>query len=401
MKVGHASTFWPNGYTHTHYTDAIIRGMATHGAGQQVLLAEHPADPRDDAMVRCVPCYRRSEDFVQPLVTAAAETGAQVVLLQYSNDLFGEDQRFPRLIEHLEARGVRTVVNLHSVYPPDWRVPYEPGRRVVDFDRAVGRCATGLNVHSRRMRDDLVARGIDPAKITVIPHGSRIVTPLDKALSLRALGIPEGRRVVLFFGFVWLGKGLSFLLEVFGQVARRVPDAVFYLGGHVRKKTFYGEAYMAYLRAKVRALGFGSRFWSTGGYVPDTLVDTIYSASDVVALPYRQDYSSVSGVVHQAAGYGRLMLCSRISKFDEVGESISPDLLVGASDKRAWVERLTSLLTDQAEADRLLERVRRFAQKTSWDEVGRQHLELYRGILAGQAPADVQRERFPLEDVTC
>lgn len=399
MKICHVTTFWPNRFGHTHYTDNLVRGMREHQPAQHVLAAEYPCTPRNDDSFLCLPCFRREEDYAEGIVHTVKSAGADVVLIQYSNDLFGEDTRFPRLLKRLNAAGVRTVVNLHSVYPAHWRVPYTPGRRVGDFDRAVASQATCLNVHSRLMRRDLVSHGVDESKVTVIPHGSRMRTPLDRDESLRALGIPVDRRMVLFFGFVWLGKGLSFLMDVFGQVARQVPDAVLYIGGYTRKKTFYGDVYMTWLRAKRRMLGIESRTWSTGGYVPDEQVDTLYSAADLVALPYRQDYSSVSGVVHQAAGYGKLMLCSRIAKFSEVEESISRNLVRDEKDRRGWVEAMTRLLTDPVLADTMREKVLAFARRTSWSEVGRMHLTLYEGLLSGRSPASIQQEYFPLENI--
>lgn len=399
MKVCHVTTFWPNRFGHTHYTDNLVRGMRQHQPAQHILAAEHPCNPRNDEAILSIPCFRREEDYVDGIVDTVKGAGADVALLQYSNDIFGEDTRFPRLIERLNDEGIRTVVNLHSVYPANWHVPYTPGRRVGDFDRAVASHATCLNVHSHLMRQDLISHGVDEAKVTVIPHGSNILTPLDRDESMRSLGIPVDRRMVLFFGFVWLGKGLSFLLDVFGEVAKNVPDAVLYIAGYTRKKTFYGDAYMKWLRAKQYLLGIGSRTFGTGGYVPDEMVDTIYSAADLVALPYRQDYSSVSGVVHQAAGYGKVMVCSRSAKFTEVEENISPDLVCDTKDKRAWVDTMTRLLNDTDLADTMRQKVRAFARRTSWKEVGRMHLKLYEGLLEGKSPADIQQEKFPLESL--
>jgi glycosyltransferase involved in cell wall biosynthesis len=128
-------------------------------------------------------------------------------------------------------------------------------------------------------------------------------------------------------------------------------------------------------------LGFGqrSRFW--GGFVPEDMVPVIYSAGDVVAMPYRQDYSSVSGVVHQTSGIGKLMVCSRIAKFDEVTESIDPALTVPPDDRDAWVETLLRLLTDQTWAAAMRAKIRRFAEVTSWANIGRMHLAAYAKLL--------------------
>jgi hypothetical protein len=113
------------------------------------------------------------------------------------------------------------------------------------------------------------------------------------------------------------------------------------------------------------------------------MVPTIFSAADVVALPYRQDYSSVSGVVHQAAGIGKLMLCSRIAKFDEI-EAFAPELTAPYGDRDAWTTAMVRLLRDADFGASAREKIVRFGDETSWPRIGKVHLDLYRQLVAEQ-----------------
>jgi len=60
-----------------------------------------------------------------------------------------------------------------------------------------------------------------------------------------------------------------------------------------------------------------------------------------------------------------------------VGEAISPALLADYGDRKAWVDGLAKLLGDERLAEELRARVRRFAEETSWERVGAQHLALF------------------------
>lgn len=386
MQIAHVTTFWPTShFGHTHYTGNLIGGVQAHRPGRHVVLGEGPAAAAETDAWRCVPCWDRRGDYVASVVAGVRDARADIVYLQYSPDLFGDDDRFPRLLARLAEAGVKTIVNQHSIYPARWRSRYAPGRRVRDFDLAIAQHAACVQVHSRRMRDDLIERGVDAARIAVIAHGSVAMPERDVAESRAQLGIPTDGKVVLFFGFIWSGKGLAGLISSFGSVARRVPGAYLYIGGHTRKRAFYTDAYMAYLRARIRLAGVRDRAGLHGGFVAESLVPSVYAAADVVAMPYRQDYSSVSGVVHQTAGTGKLMLCSRISKFDEVRE-ISEDLVVDPYDRAAWARGLERLLTDGEHAARLRAEIVRFAEATSWPAVGAQHVALHERLL-GTAPA--------------
>lgn len=381
MRVCHITTFWPSHSGITHYVDALIAGMRATRQEKHYVVADEHSESADNDAYCCIPCWSIRRDYVDDIVRNVISVKADVVILQYTDDLFGQDNRIVRLLRKLEEVKIPTVVNLHSVYPPGWRTGYRPGKNAGSLDRAMSWHARWLTVHSKRMNRDLIDRGIDPEKVAIIPHGSKVQDPDDRAESRKKLGVPLNARMVLFFGFVWLGKGLDFLLDVFAKVSKEVSDTFLYIGGYTRKKAFYTRLYMGYLQARVRRLGIkeNTRFW--GDYVPDDLAKSMYSAADLVALPYKQDYSSVSGVVHQAAGLGTLMVCSRISKFDEVGESISDELLVEMKDKQGWVSTISRLLTDQVLADELRANVKKFAAETSWEEVGRIHLKLYDSLV--------------------
>jgi D-inositol-3-phosphate glycosyltransferase len=386
LRIAHVSNFWPNHLGHAQYTENLINGLRSHRPTQHVVLGEGKSDPVDNERYQCIPCWSRSDDYVEKLVAAAKAAKIDIAYLQYSPDLFGADNRFPRLLQKLTEVGVQTVITTHSVYPTSWKSNYEPGRTIGAFDLATAQSATCFQVHSARMRVELIERGVDPSKIVVIAHGSKALEKRDVVASRQKLGIPANAKVVMFFGVIWLGKGVDGLLTSFAKLQKQVPDAFLYIGGYTRSKAFFSQMYMRYLRTRIKALGLRAKLW--GDYVPEDEVPTLYSAADVVAMPYRQDYSSVSGVLHQTAGIGKLMLCSRISKFDEVAESISEQLLVDAYDKRAWATSLQRLLTDADHAERMRAKIVRFGEDTSWHNIAGQHIALHDRLAAGLSASD-------------
>lgn len=382
MRIGHISTFWPKHCAFPAYTESLIAGMRAQRGDEHVVLAAQPADAAETADWRCVPTFRSDEDYVAKVTRAARAERLDVIEVQYANDVLGDDDRFPRLVRALDDAGVATVVNHHSVYPPRRRTRFGPAER---FDRAVAERAAALLVHTPRMRDLLVARDIAADKIHVIPHGTRAVALPPQRDARARLGLPADGKVLLFFGFIWTGKGLGFLLSAFARLARRVPEALLYIGGYSRKKHLAGELYMRYLETRARVLGVGARTIFHGDFVPEERVADVYAACDVVVLPYRQDYASSSAVVHQAAGMGRIPFCSRIDKFDEVGDGISPELCAGPRDAAGWAAGLERLLTDEVHAADLRRKVARFADETSWTRLGARRVALFDALVAGRA----------------
>ncbi len=383
MRIGHVSTFWPKRCAFPAYTESLILGMRAHRPDTHVVLAERPADAAETASWRCVPTFHRGEDYVDAIVARAVEERLDVVEVQYANDVLGDDERFPRLVAALDRAGIAAVVNNHSVYPERRRTRL---RDAATFDRAVAERAAALVVHTPRMRDMLVARGIGADKVHVFPHGTKAVTLPAQGGARARLGLPPDAKIVLFFGFIWSGKGLDFLLTAFARLVRRVPEALLYVGGYTRRKWLPGEIYMAYLKSRARLLGIAPRTVWYGDFVPEHAVDDVYAASDVVALPYKQDYASSSAVVHQAAGMERVPFCSRIFKFDEVGDGISPEL-VADLDPEAWAKGLERLLRDEPFAADIRRRVARFRDETAWARIGARRLALFDSLVASSAPA--------------
>jgi glycosyltransferase involved in cell wall biosynthesis len=380
MRIAHLCTFWPITNGLSHYADALIHGMRASRPGRHIVLGEMGSLATENGVYECVPCYRRDEDYVDNVVAAARAKEVELLVIQYANDLFGDDNRLSRLLVALRSQGIKTVVNTHSVYAPTARTGFRPGRTAQAFDRAMGEHASLVTVHSQRMKEDLIARGLDGGRIAVIPHGTPAMQVVDKAESRAALGLPSDAKIVLFFGFIWPGKGLDFLLKAFRDAARQMPEAYLLVAGHTRRRVW--GSYVDYLRVRARLYGLASRsrFW--GGYVAEKQVEQVYSAADVVAMPYQQEYSSASGVVHQAAAMGKLMLCSRIAKFDEVRTEIDPALTVPPDDRAGWASAMVRLLRDETWANGLTAKIRAFAEATSWINVGKLHWEHYSRLVS-------------------
>ena len=379
MRIAHLCTFWPITTGLSHYADALIHGMRASRAERHIVLGEIGSLAAETDAYECIPCYRREDDYVDSVVEAACASKVELLVIQYANDLFGDDNRLPRLLAALRPLGIKTVVNAHSVYPANRRTGFRPGRTAGDFDRAVGNRASLITVHSQRMKSDLVSHGLSPERIVVIPHGTPTMPALDVGDCRAKLALPLDAKIVLFFGFIWPGKGIDFLLKVFRDVQRQVPEAFLLVAGHTRRRLW--GSYVDYLKLRGRWMGFAShsRFW--GGYVAEDKVAQVYSAADVVAMPYQQEYSSASGVVHQTAAMGKLMLCSRIPKFDEVETGIDPALTVAPSDRVAWTRTMVRLLRDEEWGNQLKTKIRDFAESTSWANVGKIHWEHYARLL--------------------
>ena len=102
--------------------------------------------------------------------------------------------------------------------------------------RVLLRAADHVFVQSEQMRRDVVARGIAPAKLTVVPMGISRAAIAGPREGPRADGarrrIPAGERCVVYLGALGRERRIDFLLRVLARVHRELPDAKLYLVGH-------------------------------------------------------------------------------------------------------------------------------------------------------------------------
>lgn len=360
------------------YSEALAGALLEADAGLQVVVAaEEGSGARDDGRLRVVPCYRRDEDYVGPLMAALRDIAPDVVHVQHAPDLFGEDERLPRLIDALAARGIPSVVTLHTVYGASQRGLGREGAAAGELYRGLARNGHVI-VHHESMRATLEEHGVLTESTTAIPHGTRIFEPEPVAEARARLGLPTGGTVFLHFGFIHAQKNLHTALLGFLAAAAVARDARLVVAGSPGGGKVYNKAYVSAMRLLGAPLR-GRVVWHDH-FIPGDLIETYFAASDVVLLPHAfQAYGSASGVFHLAAGAGRAVIASRQPKFVELSEigSVPPECVVSALDIPGWARSIARMARDPELRSKAAAGLRAHAEETSWPSVARRHLDLY------------------------
>ncbi len=229
-------------------------------------------------------------------------------------------------------------------------------------------------VHSEQGRKTLVDSGLSPQSVTVVPHGAFDYLADENGSSLLdpAVGVLDGRKVVLAFGLVRPYKGIDVLVEAF---ARAPDDAVLLVVGRAMMS-------LEPLRRRARELGIADRVRFVPHFVTDTELPPYFRRADLVVLPYRE--IDQSGVLFTALAFHRPLLVTSVGGFTEVAEQ-GAARAVPPGDADALGSALSELLTDDAARAALTAGAERAAGSTySWDRAAELTEDLYRS-LAGAA----------------
>src|SRR5882672_12479110 len=111
MRVCYVSSYPPQRCGIAAYTASLAAGVRASGEDDgPFVLAERGAHDGQDRGVVSLPTFRRMDDYSLAVATRASALGAQVVHVQHSADIFGTDDRLPRLLVLLRRRDIRSVV---------------------------------------------------------------------------------------------------------------------------------------------------------------------------------------------------------------------------------------------------------------------------------------------------
>jgi glycosyltransferase involved in cell wall biosynthesis len=150
----------------------------------------------------------------------------------------------------------------------------------------------------------------------VIPHGhyrGSYPNTTDRIASCQKLGIPADKQVALYFGSIIPYKNVPLLIDTFLRVD--LPDAVLLVAGSPSSAQ---EA----LQLKEQARN-DSRIQLHLRRIPDDEVQTFFSATDLVVLPFREIMNSGSAVL--ALSFDRPVLVPAIGSMPELQMRVGDD----------------------------------------------------------------------------
>jgi len=212
-------------------------------------------------------------------------------------------------------------------------------------------------------------------RIVDIPNGVPVPGPLDLKQRFdwrRKLGLAEGPTVV-YTGRLAHEKGLGTLVQAWGDVVRRVPDAQLVLVGDGPQagvlREWIGEAK---LESHCRLTG----------QVAD--VDAYLRAASAFVLPSLDEGMSVA--LLEAMAVGLPVVASDVPGNRRLVEPGKTGWLAPVDRPEALAEALVRVLSDRDEAGRRGTRAREaVVQRWSMDRMAKEHVALFERILRGEA----------------
>ncbi len=350
----------PSAYS-APYDEALCTALARRGADVELVTSHfaHGERPAPEGYARRQLFYRRTRGS-RSRSTAARRLGK---LSTHAGDMRAL-ARLPADITHLQWTPLPwldvallpprpRVLTLHNTAPRSGRFG-----RARAVEAVIGRM-DALVVHSEHGRRRLLERGIDLARVHVIPHGAFVPEPGGELPPELA---DDGRPVVLMFGLLRPYKGLETLLAAW----KGIDGAQLWVVGRP----------MMELPPIPDGVSLVPRYVTAGES------SALHRRADVIVLPYERDETiDGSGVLAAALGAGRASVVSAVGGLAEIAAGTGAALSVAPGDPAALRAALAGLIGYPAARDELAAAARRAAEGPySWDAAAERTLALYAAL---------------------
>lgn len=221
------------------------------------------------------------------------------------------------------ARIIRQNKHSKVIAITDNIIPHEkmPGGNILS--RYFVKSCDGFIAMSRSVLKDLnTFDKVRPRLFSPHPLYDNFGAKVSKSLAKKRLGLEEGIKYILFFGFIREYKGLDLLIKAFADERfRKLPVKLLIAG------EFYidGKPY----RDMIDSLGLKEEIVLSTEFIENSEIVNYFCASDIVAQPYKD--ATQSGVTQIAYHFEKPMLTTNVGGLSEmvpdgkVGFVVSPD----------------------------------------------------------------------------
>ncbi|WP_026329845.1 TIGR04063 family PEP-CTERM/XrtA system glycosyltransferase [Thioalkalivibrio sp. ALE12] len=253
------------------------------------------------------------------------------------------------------------------------------------FETHVFRRVDHVTTICEGLRQDIVARGIPPDRVTVIPNAVdaeafRLGGAPDAELKAQ-LGLGDAR-VLGFIGSFYAYEGLDLLLEAYPRIREQAPDVRILLVG--------GGPQAERLQEQARRLGIADQV-VFAGRVPHDQVQRYYDLVDLLVYP-RHSMRLTELVTPlkplEAMAQGRLLVASGVGGHQELIRHGETGWLFPADDPEALANTVLDTLAREPEWDAVRAAGRRFVeQERTWARSVARYQAIYERLRGVVEPA--------------
>lgn len=365
-SIGFVSTYPPTVCGIASYTASLAKTIGETNPGSPIGVVRLGDHLSDDDLPEVV-MHHRPGDRSSQRTAAAVLNGYDSVSIQHEFGIWGRRDGVA-VLDFMSRLSVPSAVTLHTVL----REPTQNQRTITE---TLASLTERLVVMSKTASIRLVdLYGVDPDRISVIPHGA------DPGFAGPSL-VKDSAPLILTWGLIGPGKGLEWAIRALEDIADMRPLPRYLIAGatHPEVKRTSGESYRESLTTLTRSLGLDSMVRFDDRYLDRQSLARLVRSADVVVLPYESADQVTSGVLVEAIAASRPVIATEFAHAVEL-LSDGAGVVVPFGEPHVLGAKLRQVLSDRSTRDYMTSRSRKLATGRYWPTIGVRFTEMMSGI---------------------
>ena len=240
-----------------------------------------------------------------------ADTSIKMIVLQHEFGFF--EWHEAALLGFLQLLHKPVTIVFHTVLPA-------PSKNLLQQVQAITACATSIVVMTIASKKILLTDyNIPLKKITVIPHGTHLVSHEDKATLKQKYNL-AGRIILSTFGLLGSGKSIETTLKALPFIIEKNPTVLFLIIGKTHPAIVKqdGEQYRELLQHMVITLQLQHHVQFINSFVPLPMLLEYLQLTDIYLFTSKDPNQAVSGTFSYAISCGCPVVSTPIPHAKEV-----------------------------------------------------------------------------------
>lgn len=305
--------------------------------------------------------------------TINQDADIRAVIIEHEFGLFKENEvAFATMLENI---GKPIILVFHTVLPKPETILKE---YVVQIASASQTIVVMTEISASILKEQY---HIDPARITIIPHGTHLVSHQDKRSLKKKYGL-SGRRVLSTFGLLSEGKSIETTLDALPAIINKNPTVLFLILGktHPSVVKSEGEKYRDMLQEKVLSLKLGDHVRFVDSYLELPTLLEYLQLTDIYLFTSCDRNQAVSGTFVYALSCGCPIIATPIPHALELLSDRS-GLIFDFRDSTKLAEATNSLLSNEKLRSKMRITGLQKIMATAWENSAIAHARLFHKLI--------------------
>ena len=252
-----------------------------------------------------------ADKYEELLLKINKDDKIRIVVIQHEFGFFkNQEQAFLQFLVGLQKP---VMVVFHTVLP-------SPDNQLISKIRTISSACQSIVVMTHNSAGILTKDyGLPEDKISVIAHGTHLVTHLGKKILKRKYGV-SGRQVLTTFGLLSSGKSIETTLKALPAIVKTIPDVIFLVIGKTHPEVLKeeGEKYRESLEAIVAKYNLSQHVKFINSYLALPELLEYLQLTDIYLFTSNDPNQAVSGTFAYAMSCGCPIISTPIPHAREV-----------------------------------------------------------------------------------